>query len=127
MLEIIIDFKENLYTKQILNVQKIPCICKISHAFEFDIEFLIANPIVSGRVDQWDLKEVDSRIPVGVGGEIRQFFYGLISISHNFDNHYIIDDLSIFDLWDNGWSDVIINREFSDLPNITLPSWFEDY
>ena len=104
-------------------VKEIPCICRISHAFEFDIEFLVANPKVSGRVDKWDLKEIDSRMPVGVGGEVRQFFYGLISISHNY---YIIDNLSIFDLWNNGWSDVIQNRIFADLQDIELPSWFED-
>ena len=36
MLKVTVNFDDNLYTKKILEVNNVPCLCKISSTFEID-------------------------------------------------------------------------------------------
>ncbi|NUE94721.1 hypothetical protein, partial [Acinetobacter seifertii] len=87
MLEVIVNFEDNLYTKKILEVNDIPCVCKISSTFE--IEFLEAVPQVTGKVLNWNHKDIDARVPAGAGGEYIHDKFGMISISKLDNNLYI--------------------------------------
>ncbi|MCG8284445.1 hypothetical protein ACG9XY_06835 [Acinetobacter seifertii] len=124
MLEVIVNFEDNLYTKKILEVNDIPCVCKISSTFE--IEFLEAVPQVTGKVLNWTHKDIDARVPAGAGGEYIHDKFGMISISKLDNNLYIIEKLSMFELWSGGWIKVIENREYVDIIAEEEPDWLKN-
>ncbi|WP_212511120.1 hypothetical protein [Acinetobacter seifertii] len=124
MLEVIVNFEDNLYTKKILEVNDIPCVCKISSTFE--IEFLEAVPQVTGKVLNWNHKDIDARVPAGAGGEYIHDKFGMISISKLDKNLYIIEKLSMFELWSGGWIKVIENREYVDIIAEEEPDWLKN-
>jgi len=124
MLEVNVHFEDNLYTKKILEVNDIPCVCKISSTFE--IEFLEAVPQVTGKVLNWTHKDIDARVPAGAGGDYTHYNFGIISISKLDNNLYIIEKLSMFDLWSGGWIKVIENREYVELIAEEEPDWLKN-
>ncbi|MBZ6532280.1 hypothetical protein [Acinetobacter seifertii] len=124
MLEVIVNFEDNLYTKKILEVNDIPCVCKISSTFE--IEFLEAVPQVTGKVLNWTHKDIDARVPAGTGGEYIHDKFGMISISKLDNNLYIIEKLCMFELWSGGWIKVIENREYVDIIAEEEPDWLKN-
>lgn len=124
MLEVIVNFEDNLYTKKILEVNDIPYVCKISSTFE--IEFLEAVPQVTGKVLNWNHKDIDARVPAGAGGEYIHDKFGMISISNLDNNLYIIEKLSMFELWNGGWIKVIENREYVDIIAEEEPDWLKN-
>ncbi|WP_151800064.1 hypothetical protein [Acinetobacter nosocomialis] len=122
MLEIEVNFPDNLYTQMIFESKKLPCLCKISK--EFFIDFLVSHPQVSGKVLNWKFRDIDLRIPAGAGGEYLHYKYGLITISNKQDNIYIIDDLEMFALG-FGWGKIIENRNYADVPKVEEPDWLK--
>jgi hypothetical protein len=123
MLEIEIDFPNNLYTTMILESEKVPCLFKISQ--EFLIDFLVSYPQVSGKVLNFNLRDIDLRTPAGAGGEYLHYKYGLITISYKQDNIYIIDNLEVFSMG-CGWQTVIENRNYADIPEVKEPDWLKN-
>ena len=93
MLKVTVNFDDNLYTKKILEVNNVPCLCKISSTFEID--FLEAIPQVTGKVLNWNHKDIDARIPAGAGGDYTHYKFSMISISKMDKNLYIIASLEL--------------------------------
>lgn len=123
MLEVEVDFPNNLYTQMILESEKVPCLCKISKGFFID--FLESYPQVTGKVLNWNFRDIDLRTPAGAGGEYLHYKYGLITISYKQDNVYIIDDLEMFSLG-CGWGRIIENRNYADIPEVEEPDWLKN-
>ncbi|CAM9350901.1 hypothetical protein [Acinetobacter bereziniae] len=124
MLKVNVNFDDNLYTKKILEVNNVPCLCKISSTFEID--FLEAIPQVTGKVLNWNHKDIDARIPAGAGGDYTHYKFSMISISKMDKNLYIIEKLSMFDLWSGGWINIIENREYTELIEEGEPDWLKN-
>lgn len=123
MLEVEVDFPNNLYTQMILESEKVPCFCKISK--DFLIDFLESYPQVTGKVLNWNFRDIELRTPAGAGGEYLHYKFGLITISYKQDNVYIIDDLEMFSLgW--GWGKIIENRNYADIPEVEEPDWLKN-
>ena len=67
MLQVQVKFVDDLHTENMLKTAQIPCLCKIAKNFEID--FLVAYPQVTGIVTGWDYKELALRVGAGAGGE----------------------------------------------------------
>lgn len=123
MLEIEVDFPDNLYTTMMLETEKVPCLCKISK--DFLIDFLESYPQVSGKVLNFNLRDIDLRTSAGAGGKYLHYKYGLITLSYKKDNIYIIDDLEMF-ARGSGWQKIIQNRNYADIPEVEEPDWLKN-
>jgi len=124
MLKILAEFEDNLYTEKLLEVEKVPCLCRISKIFEID--FLVANPQSTGIVTNWNHKDIDLRIPAGAGGKYTHYSYGLITLLKEQTGIYIIKNLEMFDLWENGWKQIIQDCEYTDVPEVEEPDWLRE-
>lgn len=123
MLQVQAKFEDDLHTENMLKTTQIPCLCKIAENFEID--FLVTYPLVTGIVTGWEYKEIDLRVSAGAGGEYLHYKYGLITISKLEDNLYIIENLSMFESV-RGWLSVIENRMYSPVLEIEEPDWLKN-
>ena len=123
MLSVKVQFENNLYTKMLLETRDNPCLCKIYENFE--IIFFESIPEMTGIVNEWNIKDIDERVPAGVGGKYIHYKHGLITISHQTDDLYIIESLKMF-VRGEGWINVIENKEYVDLIEEEEPDWLKN-
>lgn len=123
MLIVKAQFEDNLYTEMILETIDNPCLCKISDKFE--IVFLESIPETIGIVEKWDLRDIDLRIPAGVGGEYNHLKYGLITIKHQKEDLYIIQNLKMF-VRGQGWMTLIENTQYTEIMVQDEPEWLKN-
>lgn len=116
-------FADNLYTEMLLEVKDNPCLCKISNIFE--IVFFESIPEVTGIVHNCNSVDIDNRVPAGAGGEYFHYKYGLITIAHQADDLYIIENLKMF-VHGDGWVPVIENKEYVDIIEKEEPDWLKN-
>lgn len=116
-------FADNLYTEMLLRVKDNPCLCKISDIFE--IVFFETSPEVTGVVQNWNLVDLDRRVPAGAGGNYFHYKYGLITITHQENDLYVINSLKMF-VHGDGWVPVIENKEYIDIVEEEEPGWLKN-
>lgn len=80
---------------------------------------------MTGIVNEWNIKDIDERVPAGVGGKYTHYKHGLITISHQIDDLYIIESLKMF-VRGEGWINVIENKEYVDLIEEEEPDWLKN-
>ncbi|WP_432219469.1 hypothetical protein ACREYJ_12340 [Pseudomonas kribbensis] len=105
-----IDFPENMITDALLEHARIPCLCKVSSAFE--ISFSDTVPESSGVVSDWDRSELDLRAPAGAGGQYTHYSNGLITLEKVAKGIYRIVDLEMFNRC-VGWCAVLKDGEYA--------------
>ena len=101
-----VNIQKNNITKEIIELQDIPCICKIQINGVFEIFF--QNPLfeASGHAIDFVSDDLNSRFPVLGGGNIAQHCNALITIKEFCENQYSIISLSFFSRFD-GWVKLI--------------------
>jgi hypothetical protein len=120
-----ISFPKNLVTDSLLKQNNIPCLCKISVCVKVGFKVIFRNPLpeVSGEIFHLNIKEMELRIPVRVGGEYSYTYFGLITLkASDSEEEYFIESLKFFDE-SYGWLSIVENGEFAP-PNTNL--WEED-
>lgn len=100
------QFPEDRFVAEILSLPKIPCICKIGQG-KFLIEFLEPLFEAIGEVVDFDLNDINGRVPVGAGGEYLHYSFALITLRRVEVDEYLIHDLAFFKRMSPGWFPIV--------------------
>ena len=107
---LLIDFPQNMVTKDLLGQVEIPCLCKVSDKFE--VHFFDSTPESDGLIVEWDRRELELRAVPGVGGEYSHHALGLITIREVSEGTYEVVDLELFSSM-FGWCPVMISGQYA--------------
>lgn len=113
-----IKFPQNLITESLIGLCNIPCVVRVSSAFEIFFQEPLIQ--VAGIVEDWDRTLLEARVIAGTGGEFSHYSYAMVSLAKIDENNYEITDLSMFVRY-YGWC-VVLNggiygppKDFSDI------------
>ena len=105
-------FPDDHFAIEILSLPKIPCICKIGQG-RFSIEFLKPIFEVEGEVLDFNINDINARVPVGAGGEYLHYSFALLTLRRVEEHCYLIHDLSFFKRMSPGWFPVVEDGSWS--------------
>lgn len=105
-----ISFPQNMHTEQLLQQERIPCLCKISKKFE--IYFSDTIPEARGVVSEWDIKELELRAVAGGGGQYTHYANSLITLREIESNVYKVIGLEMF-YARFGWCVVLTDGDYA--------------
>jgi len=105
-----IQIPKNLVTEELLRQKNIPCFCRVSRDFEISLQDPF--PDVTGKVSDWDRRELEKRAMAGAGGKYTHYTNGLITIKEIDANQYHIIDLSLF-CCSSGWCPIVENGVYA--------------
>lgn len=108
-----INFPDDLRTEMMLELNHIPCFCKVKGA-SFELSFAEPLPTGSGIVYEWSIEKIDERAPAGAGGEFVHFCFGTVTLEPIAENTFQIVDLSFFKTSFPGWFPIVVAKEWAD-------------
>lgn len=106
-----IEFAENLVSLSLIRQKNIPCLCRVSGSL-FEVVFQSPLQDVVGVVDGWDRKLLEERAVVGAGGSFTHYKHGMVTLSEIQMGLYKIIDLSFF-YSDYGWCPILIGGVYA--------------
>ncbi|WP_075675003.1 hypothetical protein [Stenotrophomonas sp. TD3] len=105
-----VSFPDNLASEDLINQERIPCLCKVADCFE--VVIFDSSPEVTGVIEEWDRRELALRAVAGAGGKYSHYARGLITIRPVSLGLYDVIDLQFF-YASMGWCPVIRDGEYA--------------
>jgi hypothetical protein len=106
-----IRFPSDLFAIKTIQLNDIPCVCKVMFSGDFYVVFSELLFEASGFMSDFNKKEIDLRFPVYAGGPFAQHCNAMITLGPADDIKYEVINLKFFHGL-SGWISLIENYDF---------------
>lgn len=109
-----INFPSDMFTEKTIQLNDIPCVCKVMLNGDFHVAF--SEPLfdVSGSIDDFDKRDLFNRFPVLTGSAVAQYCNSMIGLKRIDDAEYRVLSLKFFHRL-AGWVSLVEGGEFVPL------------